>query len=75
MIIDISLFGFIRFYFSLACPWCATAIGSQNGTGWEYCSLHLSIPAMGGKWYIGWAWDTDLIILMFGPWEREWEKN
>jgi len=71
MTIDISFFGFIRFYFAVACPWQATAIGRDGGTGWEYCSLHVSAPSGPNPWYLGWAWDTDLVSLMLGPWKWE----
>lgn len=73
MIIDISLFGFIRFYFSILCPWCGPAIGGEFGTGWEYCSLHISAPENRSSWSLGWAWDTDLVSFMFGPWK--WERS
>lgn len=73
MIIDISLFGFVRLYFALMCPWCAQAIGRPGGTGWEYFSLHLSLPSPGAGWHLGWAWDTDLTSLMLGPWK--WENT
>jgi len=75
MTIDISFFGFIRFYFALACPWCASAIFGppQDRTGWDYFSLHLSAPSGLRPWYIGWVWETDRVSLMLGPLEKEWD--
>lgn len=71
MIIDISIFGFVRFYFALMCPWRASAIRSSDGTGWEYCSLHLSTISINGL-SLGWAWDTDTMMVMFGRHEYIW---
>lgn len=77
MTIDINLFGFMRFYFAVLCPWNAMAIVTHGGTSWEYCSLYIGVPESGWlddhTWRLGWAWNTDLFNLMFGPWK--WEKN
>lgn len=74
MSIDISIFGLVRFYSALVCPWSAVAIGGPDGSGWEFCSLHLSLQLKSGTWYLGWAWDSDLVSLMFGHWDWEWPK-
>lgn len=73
MIIDISIFGFFRLYFAIVCPWSATSIFSEDSIGWEFCSFHFSVPAQGGMWYFGWAWDSDLTSIMFGPYK--WENS
>jgi hypothetical protein len=62
MTVDISILGFLRFYFAILCPWSLIA----HDTGYEYFSIYIGLPEI--SWYIGWALDTDVASIMFGPW-------